>query len=49
MVLASVPSPDSRRNYAKAVDDLFGFCASRPLTRELLMEWWTTMEAPAPG
>jgi hypothetical protein len=37
MVLDSVSSPHSRRNYAKALDDLFRFCASRPLSRELLI------------
>src|SRR5258705_7767429 len=39
MVLDAVPSPHTRRNYAKALDDLFQFCASRPLSRSLLMEW----------
>jgi hypothetical protein len=37
MVLDSVSSPIAG-NYAKALDDLFRFCASRPLSRELLME-----------
>src|SRR6266851_7784971 len=37
MVLDSVQSPHTRRNYAKALDDLFQFCASRPLSRALLM------------
>jgi site-specific recombinase XerD len=45
MVLDAVPSPHSKRNYAKALDDLFGFCASRPLSRELLLEWRSTMES----
>src|SRR3984957_3926169 len=35
MVLDSVPSPNSRRNYAKALDDLFALSAGRPLTRSL--------------
>jgi hypothetical protein len=35
MVLDAVPSSHSKRNYAKALDDLFAFCASRPLTRSL--------------
>jgi hypothetical protein len=35
MVLDSVPSLHSKRNYAKALDDLFTFCASRPLSRAL--------------
>ena len=39
MVLDAVPSPHTQRNYAKALDDLFAFCASRPLSRSLLMEW----------
>src|SRR5260370_3543617 len=39
MVLDSVASPHSKRNYGKALDDLFQFCASRPLSRSLLMEW----------
>jgi hypothetical protein len=38
MVLDSVQSIHSKRNYAKALDDLFAFCASRPLSRALLME-----------
>jgi hypothetical protein len=45
MVLDSVSSPHSRRNYAKALDHLFAFCASRPLSRALLMEWRAGMEA----
>ena len=44
MVLDTVPSIHSKRNYAKALDDLFAFCASRPLSRALLMEWRATME-----
>ncbi|WP_278045537.1 tyrosine-type recombinase/integrase [Edaphobacter modestus] len=49
MVLDSVSSPHSRRNYAKALDDLFRFCASRPLSRELLMEWRSTLESLSPS
>jgi site-specific recombinase XerD len=49
MVLDAVPSPHSKRNYAKALDDLFGFCASRPLSRELLLEWRSTMESLSPS
>ena len=30
LVLDAVQSPNTRRNYAKALDDLFQFCASRP-------------------
>ena len=43
MVLNSVVSEHSKRNYAKALDDLFLFAASRPLTRALLMEWRAAM------
>jgi hypothetical protein len=49
MVLESVPSPNSRRNYAKALDDLFALSAGRPLTRELFMEYRASMEALAPS
>src|SRR5882757_7226734 len=49
MVLDSVPSPHTRRNYAKALDDLFQFCASRPLSRSLLMEWRAGMESLSPS
>ena len=49
MVLDAVPSPHTRRNYAKALDDLFAFCASRPLSRSLLMEWRAAMEALSPS
>src|ERR1700721_3036920 len=48
MVLDSVPSPHSRRNYGKALDHLFAFCASRPLSRALLMEWRAGMELLSP-
>jgi integrase len=43
MVLNSVASDHSKRNYAKALDDLFAFCASRPLSRPLLMEYRSAM------
>jgi hypothetical protein len=49
MVLDSVPSPHSKRNYAKALDDLFAFCASRPLSQSLLMEWRAGMESLSPS
>src|SRR5580698_837964 len=49
MVLDSVQSIHSKRNYAKALDDLFAFCASRPLSRSLLMEYRTTMEHLSPS
>jgi integrase len=49
MVLDSVQSVHSKRNYAKALDDLFAFCASRPHSRALLMEYRTTMEHLSPS
>ena len=49
MVLASVTSPHSRRNYAKALDVLFAFAGGRPLTRALLMEYRASMDALAPS
>lgn len=44
MVLDSVTSPHSRRNYARALDDLFAFSAGRPLTRPLLMEFRASLD-----
>lgn len=49
MVLDTVPSPHTQRNYAKALDDLFAFCASRPLSRSLFMEWRAGMESLSPS
>jgi integrase len=49
LVLDSVQSPHSRRNYGKALDDLFAFAASRPLCRALLLEWTAGMEALSPS
>ena len=49
MVLDAVQSIHSKRNYAKALDDLFAFCASRPLSRALLMEYRTTMDHLSPS
>jgi integrase len=49
MVLESVQSIHSKRNYAKALDDLFVFCASRPLSRALLMEYRTTIDHLSPS
>lgn len=49
MVLDSGRSIHSKRNYAKALDDLFAFCASRPLSRALLMEYRTSMEHLSPS
>jgi site-specific recombinase XerC len=49
LVLDAVQSPHTRRNYAKALDDLFQFCASRPLSRALLMEWKAGMVSLSPS
>jgi hypothetical protein len=49
MVLDSVASPHSRRNYAKALNDLFAFSSGRPLSRALLMEYRATMDALSPS
>ena len=49
MVLDSVQSIHSKRNYAKALDDLFIFCASQPLSRALLMEYRSQIEHLAPS
>ena len=47
MTLAAVPSPNTRRAYGKAIDDLFAFAAGRPLSRPLLIEFRASMEALA--
>jgi len=47
--LDSVVAENSKRNYAKALDDLFLFAASRPLTRALLMEWRAAMNKLSPS
>jgi integrase len=44
-----VQSIQFKRNYAKAFDDLFAFCASRPLSRALLMEYRTTIDHLSPS
>ena len=49
MVLDSVKSIHSKRNYAKALNDLFAFCATRPLSRALLSEYRTTMDHLSPS
>jgi hypothetical protein len=49
MVLDSVKSIHSKRNYAKALDDLFAFCASQPLSRALLMEYRTSLDHLSPS
>jgi integrase len=49
MVLDSVLSIHSKRNYAKALDDLFAFCDSQPLSRALLLEYRTTIDHLSPS
>ncbi len=44
MVLDTVASPNSRRNYGKALDDLFALAAGRPLTPALFMEYRASLE-----
>ncbi len=43
MVLDALASSSTRRSYGRALDDLFGFSAGRPLTRALLQEWKASM------
>jgi hypothetical protein len=45
MVLNSVVSEHSKRNYAKALDEAFALCEERkqPLSRALLMEYRAAM------
>jgi integrase len=43
MVLDAVVSEHSKRNYAKALDDLFAFAAGRAISRPLLMEYRASM------
>ena len=49
MVLDTGPSQHSKRNYGKALDNLFAFCASRPLSQSLLMGWRAGMESLSPS
>ena len=49
MVLDTVPSAHSKRNYATALDHLFRFAASQPLTRALLMEYRASLEHLSPS
>ena len=49
MVLDTVSSDNSRRNYATALDSLFRFSASRPLSRALVMEYRASLENLAPS
>ena len=49
MVLDTVASPNSRRNYGKALDDLFALAGGRPLTPALFMEYRASMESLSPS
>ena len=49
MVLDTVASPNTRRNYAKGLDDLFGLAAGRPLSRAVLMEYRASMDELSPS
>ena len=49
MVLDSVVSPHSKRNYGRALDGLFVFAASRPLTRAVLMEYRASLSDLSPS
>ena len=44
MVLDILPCPNSRRNYAKALDDMLAFSGGRPLTRKLLIAYQASIE-----
>jgi len=49
MVIDGVAAANSKRNYAQALDHLFGFAAGRPLSRELLLAWRAAMERQSPS
>ena len=49
VVLDSVKSQNSKRNYGKALDSLFRFCASQPLYREILLAWKASMDGLSPS
>jgi Phage integrase, N-terminal SAM-like domain len=49
VVLDSFRSPHTRLNYAKALDDLFKFCASRPFSRSGMLEWRAAMKLLSPS
>lgn len=42
-VMAAIPSPNSRRAYLRAIEDLVRFSAGRPITRMLLLKWRASM------
>jgi integrase len=42
-VLNALPSPHSRRSYARGIADLFAYAEGRPISPELLLEWRMSM------
>jgi integrase len=46
-VVDAVTALNSKRNYGKSLDHLFAFAAGRPLSRELLLQWRSSMEKQA--
>lgn len=44
LVLASVPSPNTRQSYAKGIADLLAFAEGEPITRIRLLEWRGAMK-----
>lgn len=49
MVLDSVTSPNTRRSYSLALNELFAFSTGRSLSRALLQQWKASMDALAPS
>src|ERR1700687_2056620 len=49
LVLHTVPSAHSQRNYGNPPDDVFACCASRPLSRAVFMEWRAGLESLSPS
>ena len=49
MVVDSVQAPTSKLAYGHALDQLFAFAASQPLTRALLQAWRSSMDGLAPS
>lgn len=49
MVINRVGAANSKRNYAQALDHLFGFAAGMPTNRALLLEWRAAMENQSPS
>jgi integrase len=48
-VVDSMTAANSKRNYGNALDHLFAFAAGRALSRELLLEWRSSMEKQSPS